>query len=326
MCGKVLIFVLVTVSVGSVFSQPALGRDFPTKPIELVCPYAPGSSMDIVSRIVADLAPKYIGQPIVVVNKPGAGGSIAAADVISSKPDGHKLVMLTNFFFATTVKTQKIPFDPNDLTPIVNLYEYKLGMIVKGDSPWKTLSDFLDSAKKNPGKIRCAHGGRGITLHMNALLIFKKAGVDIIEVFYKGASPEQLSALLGGHVDAASMAYGAVKDHVRAGNIRYLVFFSDRRFSDLPAVPSAVELGFPEAAKLATFNGLYAHKNTPEDAKKALLDVFKKIYEDPEFKKGIERMGDEPRFGGPEFIKEAIKKGEEAGVPIIKELGLYIEK
>jgi len=246
--------------------------------------------------------------------------------VISSKPDGYKLVMLTNFFFATTVKTQKIPFDPNDLTPIVNLYEYKLGLIVKGDSPWKTLSDLLDYAKKNPGKLKCAHGGRGITLHMNALLIFKKAGVDVIEVFYKGASPEQLSALLGGHVDVASMAYGAVKDHVKAGNIRYLVFFSDRRFSDLPTIPSAVELGFPEAAKLATFNGLYAHKNTPEDIKKALLEVFKKVYEDPEFKRGIERMGDEPRFGGPEFIKDAIKKGEEVGVPIIKELGLYLDK
>jgi tripartite-type tricarboxylate transporter receptor subunit TctC len=87
-----------------------------------------------------------------------------------------------------------------------------------------------------------------------------------------------------------------------------------------------VELGFPEAAKLATFNGLYAHKNTPEDVKKALFDAFKKIYEDPEFKKGIERMGDEPRFGGPEFIKEAIKKGEESGVPLIKELGLYLER
>ena len=323
---KALMGILAMVSAISIFSKPALGRDFPTKPIELVCPYAPGSSMDIVSRLVADLAPKYMKQPVVVVNKPGAGGSIAAADVISSKADGYKLVMLTNFFFATTVKTQKIPFDPNDLTPIVNLYEYKLGLIVKGDSPWKTLSDFLDYAKKNPGKVRCAHGGRGITLHLNALVIFKKAGVDIIEVFYKGASPEQLSALLGGHVDAASMAYGAVKDHVKAGNIRYLVFFSDRRFSDSPTVPSAVELGFPEAAKLATFNGLYAHRNTPEDVKKTLLDLFKKIYEDPEFKKGIERMGDEPRFGGPEFIKEAIKKGEEAGVPIIKELGLYLEK
>jgi tripartite-type tricarboxylate transporter receptor subunit TctC len=303
-----------------------MGKDFPTKPIELVCPYAPGSSMDIVSRLVADLAPKYIGQPIVVVNKPGAGGSIAAADVISSKSEGYKLVMLTNFFFATTVKTQKIPFDPNDLTPIVNLYEYKLGLIVKGDSPWKTLSDLLDYAKKNPGKLRCAHGARGITLHLNALVIFKKAGVDVIEIFYKGASPEQLSALLGGHVDLSTMAYGAVKDHVKAGNVRYLVFFSDRRYSDSPTVPSAVELGFPEAAKLATFNGLYAHKNTPEDVKKALFDAFKKIYEDPEFKKGIERMGDEPRFGGPEFIKEAIKKGEESGVPLIKELGLYLER
>jgi tripartite-type tricarboxylate transporter receptor subunit TctC len=323
---KAWIGISATISVVSVFFQPALGKDFPTKPIELVCPYAPGSSMDIVSRIVADLAPKYIGQPIVVVNKPGAGGSIAAADVISSKQDGYKLVMLTNFFFATTVKTQKIPFDPNDLTPIVNLYEYKLGLIVKGDSPWKTLSDLLDYAKKNPGKLRCAHGGRGITLHLNALLIFKKAGVDVIEVFYKGASPEQISALLGGHVDAASMAFGAVKDHIKAGTIRYLVVFSDRRFSDLPTVPSAVELGFPEAAKLATFVGLYAHKNTPEDVKKTLFDAFKKIYEDPEFKKGIERMGDEPRFGGPEFILEAIKRGEESGVPLIKELGLYLEK
>jgi tripartite-type tricarboxylate transporter receptor subunit TctC len=217
---KRLVLGFVMILIGGILIQPSAGKEYPIKPIELVCPYAPGSSMDIVSRLVADLAPKYIGQPIVVVNKPGAAGSIAAADVISSKADGYKLVMLTNFFFATTVKTQKIPFDPNDLTPIVNLYEYKLGLIVKGDSPWKTLNDFLDYAKKNPGKLRCAHGGRGITLHLNALVIFKKAGVDIIEVFYKGASPEQLSALLGGHVDAASMAYGAVKDHVKAGNIR----------------------------------------------------------------------------------------------------------
>jgi tripartite-type tricarboxylate transporter receptor subunit TctC len=326
MCGKVLILILVTVSVVSVFFKPVLGKDFPTKPIELVCPYAPGSSMDIMSRLIADIAPKYLGQPVVVVNKPGAGGSIAAADIIGSKPDGYKLVMLTNAFFATTVKIQKIPFDPNDLTPIVNLYEYKLGLIVKGDSPWKTLNDLLDYAKKNPGKLRCAHGGRGITLHLNALLIFKKAGVDVIEIFYKGASPEQLVALLGGHVDASSMAYSAVKDHVKAGKIKYLVFFSDRRYSDQPMVPCAAELGFPEAAKLATFVGLYAHKNTPEDIKKILINTSKKIYDDPEFKKGIEEFGDEPRFGGPEFIMEAIKKGEEVGVPIIKELGLYIGK
>jgi tripartite-type tricarboxylate transporter receptor subunit TctC len=312
--------------VGSLFVQPATGKEYPTRPIEILCPYAPGSSMDMVARLVADIGPKYLGQPIVVVNKLGAGGSVAAAEVISSKPDGYKLTMLANIFFATTVKTQKIPFDPNDLIPIANLHEYKLGLIVKGDAPWKTLGDMLDYAKKNPGKLRVAHGARGHSLHINALLIFKKAGLEVTEIVYKGASPEQISALLGGHVDTSTMAYGAVKDHVTAGSIRYLVVFRDRRFSDLPAVPSAAELGFPEAAKLLTVSGVYAHKDTPESVRKILFDALKKVYEDPEFKKSIERMGDEPRFGGPEFIKEAIRQAEEVGVPIIKELGLYVGK
>jgi len=321
---KIATLILAILSIGSVFLQPADGKEYPTKPIEIVCPYTPGSSMDIMSRLVADIAPKYLG-PIVVVSKPGAAGSIAAADVISSAPDGYKLVTLTNFFFATTVKTQKVPFKQDDLVPIANFMEYKLGMIVKGDSPWKTFNDLLDYARKNPGKLRWAHTGRGITLHMNGLIIFRKAGVETVDVPYKG-SPEKLAALLGGHVDASTMVYGAVKDHVKAGKVRYLIFFGDRRYSDPADVPSAAELGFPEAAKLTTFVGLYAHKDTPEKIKKILIDAFQKTCEDPEFKKGIEKLGEEPRFGGPEFIMEAIKRGEEVGVPIIKELGLYLGK
>lgn len=325
MCRKALILILVTISIGSLMAQPSMAIEYPTKTIEIVCPYTPGSSMDIMSRLIADIAPKYLKQPVIVVNKPGAAGSIAAADVIASKPDGYKLVPLTNFFFATTIKTQKIPFEQNDLIPIANFMEYKLGMIVKGDSPWKTFNDLLDYGRKNPGKLRWAHTGRGITLHMNGLIIFRKAGVDAVDIPYKG-SPEKLSALLGGHVDASTMVYGAVKDHVKAGMVRYLIFFGDRRYGEPSDVPSAVELGFPEAAKLITFVGLYAHKNTPEDIKNFLIDVFKKTYEDTEFKKGIEKLGEQPRFEGPEFMKEAIKKGEEIGVPIIKELGLYVGK
>ena len=323
---KLTAYVLLMLCAATIPVQSAPGKEYPTRPIELLCPYAPGGSLDIVSRLVAEIAPKYLGQPVVVVNKLGAGGSVAAADVISSRPDGHKLVMLANIFFATTVKMQKIPFDPNDLIPIVNLYEYKLGLVVRGDSSWKTLHEMLDYAKKNPGKLRVAYGPRGISLHLNGLLIFKKAGVKVVEVFYKGGTPEQLPALLGGHVDVSASPYGSTKDHVLAGKLRYLVVFSDRRFSDLPSVPSAVELGFPEAAKLLTVNGLYAHKDTPENIKQTLFNAFKKVSEDPEFKKGIERMGDEPRFGGPEFVRDAIRQAEEAGVPIIKELGLYLGK
>lgn len=325
MLKKNFILILGAFAAMGLMTYPFAAAGFPTKPIEIVCPYTPGSSMDIMSRLIADIGPKYFKQPIVVVNKPGAAGSIAAADVIGTNPDGHKLVTLTNFFFATTVKTQKVPFDPNDLVPIANFMEYKLGMIVKGDSPWKTFNDLLDYARKNPGKLRWSHTGRGITLHMNGLIIFRKAGVDTVDVPYKG-SPEKLAALLGGHVDASTMVYGAVREHVKAGKVRYLIFFSDRRYAEPSDVPSASELGFPEASKLVTFVGLYGHRNTPENVKKILIDTFRKIYDDVEFKKGIEKLGEEARFEGPEFIKESIKKGEEIGVPIIKELGLYVGK
>ena len=97
----------------SMVGQSYAARDFPTRPVELIVPYTPGSTMDLLARLIANTAPKYLGQPVVAVNKPGAGGSMAAADVIGSKPDGHKLMVTTNFFFSMTTKTQKVPFNPN---------------------------------------------------------------------------------------------------------------------------------------------------------------------------------------------------------------------
>jgi tripartite-type tricarboxylate transporter receptor subunit TctC len=204
--------------------------------------------------------------------------------------------------------------------------EYKLGMIVKGDSPWETFGDMLDYAKKNPGKLRWNHPGRGTSLHMDALLIFRKAGVETIEIPNPKGAAESISALLGGHVDAATMPYGPAKDLMKAGKVRFLILYADHRYTDPPDVPCSSELGFPEAAKLNTYVGVYAHKNTPKDVQKTLFDAFQKTYEDPQFKKGIETLAEEPRFGGPEFMRDAIKKCEEVGVPLLKEFGLYVVK
>src|SRR3989304_10236819 len=123
--------------------QPAATQTYPARPIEIICPYTPGSSMDILARLIADIGPKYFGQPIVVVNKPGAGGSVGAADVISSKPDGYKVLEPAQGFFATTTKTQKEPFDPDDLVPLANFMEFKYGFLVKEDSPLKTFDDLI---------------------------------------------------------------------------------------------------------------------------------------------------------------------------------------
>lgn len=323
MVKKAFILIWVMLSFVAVSVEHSHGQKFPAKPVEIITPYTAGSPTDIVSRLVAEIAKKYLGQPIVVVNKPGAGGSVAAADVISSKPDGYKVFITTNFFFATTTKTQKVPFDPNTLTPLANIKENIDGLCVRGDSPWKTFNDLVAYGRKNPNKLKWAHTGRGIVSHISVLLLFRKSGVETIDVPYKG-TPEKATALLGGHVDASGMTYGAVKDLVDAGKIRFLIFISDRRLSYLPDVPTVIDLGFPDLARLAVFAGFYAHKDTPEGIKGILIDAFKKTCEDPEFKKRLVDLGEVPRFEGPEFIKESIQKGEEIALPILKELGLYV--
>lgn len=274
----VVIVVLVAVlGIGNVVSSSA--KEAQTRQIEIIVPYTAGTTMDLLARLIGNVAPKYLGQAIVAVNKPGAGGSLAAAEVLNARPDGSKLMMTTNFFFAMTTKTQKIPFNPYDLVPIASFLEYRNGMLVKGDSPFKTLNDLLDYARKNPGKLKWAHSGRGTSQNMYGLLLFRKAKVETTDVPYKG-SPEMISALLGGHIDAAFITYAPVGDHVRNGTLRYLITVGEKRYANLPNVPCAPELGYPELAKLPTYVGVYIHKDTPQPIKKSLIEAMQKAYQD----------------------------------------------
>jgi tripartite-type tricarboxylate transporter receptor subunit TctC len=323
MSRKMAAVVLITVIFVGVLAQPSQGKEYPTRPIEILIPYTAGSSLDLMTRIVAEFIEQYLGQRLVPVSKVGAGGAVAAAEVLSSKPDGYKLMVTTNFFFAMTTKTQKVPFNPSHLVPLANFVEFRNGLIVKGSSPWKTFNDLLDYARKNPGKLKWSHTGRGIVQHMYGLMIFRKAGVETVDIPYPG-TPDMLSALLGGHTDASFAVYGGAREHVKAGTVRYLLTVSDHRFSVMPDVPSSTELGFPEVGKLQTHVGFYAHKDTPEEIKKTLIEAFKKIQENPEFKKRLEVIGEELKFEGPEFMRESIKKSEEPAMRVLKEFGLYV--
>jgi tripartite-type tricarboxylate transporter receptor subunit TctC len=320
--GVVLVTLFVTLC--GVFAALASAAEYPTKPLEVLCAFSAGSDADVVARVVASVGSKHFGQPMTVINKTGGAGSIAIGDVISSKPDGSKAMWQSHAYFATTHRTQKLPFNVNDLVPVAAFYEMKQGLAVRGDGPFKTFDDLRDYGKKHPGEVKWAHSGRGVSLHMSAMLVFRKAGVDAIDVPYKGSSDASV-ALLGGHVDAASLPIGTVLDQVKAGKIRFLMVYSDKRYEDHPNVPTVGELGFPDAA-MPSFWGLYIRKDTPEPIKKVLADVSRKMSEDPELRKGIERLGGQPRYGGPDFIRAAIKKQEDIGIPVLKELGLYVEK
>ena len=320
MRGYVLAFVLVTLMLHAV----VLAADYPTKPLEIIVPFSPGGDPDVMARLIANVGSKHFGQPIVVVNKGGASGAIGVGDVISSKPDGYKAVWESHAYFATTVKTQKVPFNANDLIPVGNIYEMTQGFAVRADGPIKTFDDLLEYCKKHPAKLTWSHPGRGVTLHLSAMALFRKAGISTIDVPYKGMG-EGVVALLGGHVDAASLSIAAAGEHLKTGKMRFLAVYSDKRYTNHPNVPTVVELGFPEAF-LPSFWGLYIRKDTPAPLRSALIDVCKKIAEDPDMRKGIEKLGGQPRYGGPDFVIEEIKRLEEIGVPLLKELGLYVEK
>jgi len=322
---KAFILVGVMFSLCLIVAQHSYGQEYPTKPVELYSGYTPGSAYDIQARLIAEVTSKHLGQPVVVVNKPGAAGSVAAAEIVNTKPDGYKFIMLPSTYLALTVKTQKVSFNPNHLIPIASLTEVKSGFFVKGDSQLKTFGELIDHAKKNPGKLRWGHAGRGTILHISTTAIFKKASVEAIEIPYPG-SPEMSAAILGGHLDAASGPYSAQKENVKTGKIKYLLFYSDRRFADPPNVPCAPEVGFPEVGRFSSLGGLYIHKDTPEKIVKILFDALKKAYEDKAFKYGIENLGEEARFEGAEFNKEYVRKAAEIGVPILKSLGLYVER
>ena len=320
------VLILALVIMGACLVQPVSAAPaYPTKPIELVVPFTAGGTSDLLARLTGEVAKKYLGQPLVIVSKPGAGGTLGVAETLQAPPDGYKLISAPSNYYSTTVYTQKIPFEPTDLVPIANFMAYRNGLIVKGDAPYKTLNDLLEYGKKNPGKIRWAHMNRGSALFMQTYLVFKKAGVEAVDVPYPGL-PDCLNAVLGGHVDAAPISFGGSREHTKAGNVRYLTVYRDERFPEFPNVPTAKELGFADASKFTTLLGFYCHKNVPEDVRKILFDAFKKTFDDPAFKKAFDAFGEDEMFSGPEKVTAHIR--EEAGftVPLLKEWGLYVGK
>jgi tripartite-type tricarboxylate transporter receptor subunit TctC len=319
---KSLIMVWVILSLGIVFVPCSYAADYPARPVEFMVGFAPGGPADLGARVVAEVAKKYLGQPLVVVNKPGAGSTIAVADVVGAKPDGYKIIFLSDSYLGTAIHTQKIPFNPNQLSPLVNFMGVKMGLAVRSDSKWTSLKQLLDDARQKPGTIKWNNPNRGTLPHINALIVLKKAGVEMTELFYKG-TPEQMAALLGGHVDVSAISFATAWDQIRAGKLRVLATLSDHRYPEIPDVPSVVELGYKD--QIVPYYSTYVHKDTPEPIKKQLIEVFKKTFDDPDLKKGMAKIGEDLKFGGPELIGQNIKRIEEIGVPILKEIGLYVE-
>jgi tripartite-type tricarboxylate transporter receptor subunit TctC len=264
--------------------------EYPDKPITIMIA-ALGSASDLSTRAIAKGAEQYLGQPIIVEFK-GAGRSANLAMAAIAKPDGYTLAATPDASTTVTPQLEESPFKPLRFTPIISVaLAQHSALVVKSDSPWKTAKEFIDYAKKNPGKIRYTPGAIGVGMHIAMEVIAKKEGIQWVMVPTKSSAPA-MTMLLGGHLDACSAGIGTWEQHVKAGTLRVLLTHGEVRSPDFPNVPTQKELGYDYVNK--TIHYIVGPPGLPPDIVKKLETAFAKSKETPEFKKVLDTIKCQP--------------------------------
>ena len=298
------------------FASPGLAQQFPAKEVQIIVPYAAGGATDLVFRALAASTSKYLGKAVVVVNKPGGGGAVGFTDAMQAKPDGYTLV--TAITPITILPHQvKTAFTYRDFEPIINVVLDPAMFQVRSDAPWKTLQEFLDYARQNPGMITVGNSGAGGGVHLIALAFEKSAGVKFNHIPFAGGGPS-VTALLGGHVNAVSVSPPEGIPHVKAGKLRIIALFSEKRMADFPNVATVSEQGVPFT--MSQWRGLAAPKGTPPEVVKILHDAFKKGMEDPAFMKNATEMSVQLAYLGPADFGKLMAADNERYAKLVAEI------
>jgi len=273
-------------------ASPAMAQDFPVKPVQLMVAYPPGGSTDVAARIVAAIAEKQLGQPILVVNKGGAGGQVGWTEMSRQKADGYFIGFINLPGLNTVIldPDRKAAFNADAFVPVINQVLDPGIIWVKADSPYKSLQNLVEAAKRTPSKITAATTGILSDDHLAVLMLEEASPGAIFRIVHLEGGAAQLTAILGGHVDVAFDNVGSVFKRVKSGEVRALAVMDTQRSRFLPDVPSTPELGFPTVISNST-RGIAVPKGTPQPVIKRLQEVFKKAMEDPEHVKKMEELG-----------------------------------
>jgi tripartite-type tricarboxylate transporter receptor subunit TctC len=297
----------------------ALAQAYPSKPITMIVPWPAGGSTDRHLRTLAEIASKHLGQTIVVENKPGAGGTLGPGQMaLTAKPDGYTIAQFPMGMLRIP-HMQKTLWNPlTDFSYIIGVSGYTFGFTVKADSPYKSFNDYIEAARKNPGKVDYGSTGIGTSPHLLMEELAANAKVQLVHVPYKGNADLQ-QALLGGHVQAQSDATGWDK-FVDGGQMRLLVTFGDKRTKRWPDVPTAKDLGYGVVS--SSPYGLVGPKGMDPAIVKTLHDAFKKAMDDPKHMEVLGQLNQELWYrNGDEYLQWA-KETYAKDKALIERLGL----
>lgn len=302
----------------------AAAQDYPNKPIRMVIPYTPGGSIDNVGRMVADQLQRQLGQPIVIENTPGASGLLGAMNVKKAKADGYTLLFNASSQAYLPLVVAKKTYDAErDFTPIGQIGFVPLIVAVNNEVPAKTMAEFVQLAKANPGKYAWATSGLGTTSHLSEEMVNRALGLQMQIVAYKGAVP-QLTDVVGGHVSAAISPMPGVTSFVQAGRLRPLAVTSKTRIASLPDVPTLAESGMP-GFELLSWYGIWGPADLPAALVARLNAEIGKAVQVPALKAKFAELSFVPTQSTPAQFKQLIADDIAKIGKAVKEAGIVID-
>jgi tripartite-type tricarboxylate transporter receptor subunit TctC len=297
---------------------PLWAQTYPNKPIRLIMPFPAGGGADIVGRIIGQKLAERLGQPVVAENRPGAGGNLGIEFVAKARPDGYTLLLGSATLSISTSLYAKLNYDPiKDFTPIFLAAQTPIVVLVRPSLPVKSLKEFVEHAKANPGKLNFGTGGVGTATHLATELLKSVAKINIVHVPYKGTN-QAMMGLIGGEVDMVLIVVPNAVPQIEAGKVRPLAVLSNERLTSLPNVPTIKEAGLENSEVIAWY-GVVAPAGTPSDIINRLNGEWVKIAVMPDTKEKMRNVGVDPMSSTPEQFAEFLKAEIMRWAKVIKE-------
>lgn len=313
-----LLFGMLATAIGLTAVPTLAETGFPSKPITVICPWAPGGGTDVLLRALAKEAEKFLGQTVTVVNQTGGAGAIGHNAIRAAKPDGYTVGMIT-FELNSLPPQGLIPFDYKAFDPLMRVNADPAALTVKKDAPYNTVKEFVEYAKAHPGEITIGNSAPGSVWHIAAGLVADKTGIQVKHVPFDGAAPA-VTALVGGHLKAVAVSIPEVRAQVQAGNLKVLGVMDSKRDEIFPNVPTFKEQGVD--VQFHTWRGLGVPKGVPADVKAKLADSFKKAMETPEFQDFLKKTSLNPAYLGADDFGKFLAQNYADVSAVMKSIGL----
>lgn len=295
----------------------AQAEQWPTRVIKATIPFGAGSAADVVPRLVFDRLSAELGQPIVIENRPGAGGAVGSAAVAKADPDGYSILANSSALAITPALFPNAAFDVSrDLSSVLMIGSSPNVMIVPKERPWKTIQDFIADARAKPGSISFGSVGIGSAVHISAEKFRHAAGIEATHVPYRGGT-EVIADILGGRIDLYFCPLATALQLIREGQVRALVVSTATRAADLPDVPTPVEIGLKGAESEIWF-GVFVPAKTPRDVVERLHAAGDKVLADPAMQASLKKLGVEPRPMKPAELDDLVKREIAANADLVK--------